>query len=84
MELRTNGGIHVFSVHAGALEAFLSFFSNPLLVAQFPRQEIRDQAPRLVGESRVVAVAVGHGKAVPRAMEEVPVQGLAVGLKACH
>lgn len=50
-----------------------------LLVAQFPRQKIRHQIPRLVRQARVVAFAVGHGEAVTDAVKKVPVQRLAVG-----
>jgi hypothetical protein len=61
-----------------------SVISHASTVGQFSSQEIRHQFPRLLGQSWVVAVAVGHGESVTGAVEEVPVWRLAVGLKRRH
>ena len=55
-----------------------------LFFSLLPSQKIFCQRPSLFGESGIVAVAIGHREAVAGAMEKVPVQGLAVSLKARH
>ena len=54
------------------------------LVVQLPRQEIRRKTPGRFSQDRIVAFAVGHGESVADAMEEVPIQWLAVGLQTRH
>ena len=62
----------------------LCFHARSLFAAQFSAEELRDQTPSLLGEVRVVTIAIRHCESVPRAMKEVPVQGLPVRLKTCH
>ncbi len=55
-----------------------------LLIVQFLRQKIRRKAPGRFGQDRVVAVTVGHGESMANAVEEMPIQRLAVRLQTRH
>ena len=55
-----------------------------LVIVQLPRQKVRRKVSGRFGQGGVVALAVGHGESVAGAMEEMPIQGLAVGLQTRH
>lgn len=53
-----------------------------LITAQLSPQELRRYRPGKPGQPRIVAVAIAQSEAVTRLLEEMPIQWLAISMKA--
>ena len=55
---------------------------SSLITAQFSLQELRRYRPGEPGEPRIITVAIAQSEAVTRVLKEMPIERLAIVMKA--